>query len=100
MPVYFIAEINEVRDEELYRKYVNRVSDIVKKYGGRYLVRGGSAIAISGDWKPERLIVIEFDSHERLRECFGSAEYLEIAALREKAATGRAIAVEGIETGD
>jgi uncharacterized protein (DUF1330 family) len=39
MPVYMIIEI-KVMDYELYTKYVEKVPEIIKKYGGRYLVRG------------------------------------------------------------
>jgi uncharacterized protein (DUF1330 family) len=96
MPVYFIAEIQEVKDKQSYSKYAEAASEIVKKYGGKYHVRGGSTVTFFGDWKPGRLIIVEFENQEQLQKCFQSAEYRAIAPLRENATTGRAITVEGV----
>lgn len=93
--VYMIIEI-EIKDNESYSKYLKKVPPIVKKYGGRYLARGGEITSITGNWNPERIILIEFESMERLRECFQSAEYSEIAPLRKKSTTSKAIVVNGI----
>jgi uncharacterized protein (DUF1330 family) len=93
-PVYLIAEV-EVVNPELYARYAESVPAIIKKYGGRYLVRGGRVSPMSGDWNPQRLIVMEFESAEQLKRCFASPEYLEILPLREQSTASRAIVVEG-----
>ena len=97
MEVYFIAEIEKIIDRKMYSEYVNRVSSIVEKFGGKYLLRGGRTVTISGDWEPEKIVIIEFDNFEKLKSCLGSPEYRAIAPLREKSTKGRAITVEGIE---
>lgn len=94
MPAYFLVDI-EVLDPVPYARYVSMVPEIVARYGGRYLVRGGEVSTFAGDWKPGRLILIEFDSVERIRECFSSPEYLAVAPLRERSTITRAIIVEG-----
>jgi uncharacterized protein (DUF1330 family) len=94
MPVYMIIEI-EIRNPELYSGYVEAVPQVVETYGGRYLVRGGQVTPLSGDWNPERVIVIEFESAEQLQRCFTSPEYLQIAPLREQSTVSRSIIVEG-----
>ncbi|MGA9189757.1 MAG: DUF1330 domain-containing protein [Methanosarcina sp.] len=70
-----IIEIT-ILNHELYAKYVEKVPEIVKKYGGGYLVRGGEVIPMFGNWDPERIVLIEFDTVENLRNCFNSSEYL------------------------
>ena len=85
-----------IQKKEIYSKYVEKVPAIIEKYGGRYLVRGEKITSITGGWNPERIILIEFESMERLRECFQSAEYSEIAPLRKKSTTSKAIVVNGI----
>jgi uncharacterized protein (DUF1330 family) len=93
--VYMIVEI-KVEDEWLYTEYVEKVRAIVEEHGGRYLVRGGVVTPVSGDWNPERMIVIEFESAEQVQRCFNSPEYLELALLREQSAASRAIVVDGL----
>ncbi len=95
MSVYMIIDI-EVRDAHLYARYVDGVRAVVEAHGGRYLVRGGAVKPVSGDWNPERVIVIEFESSEQVRRCFSSAEYLELAPLREQSTVSRAIVVDGL----
>ena len=94
MPVYLIADI-EVVDAEVYAEYVEKVPEVIHEYGGHYLVRGGNAATLSGHWDPERIILVEIQTVERLQECFGSTEYLELAPLREQSTISRSIVVEG-----
>ena len=95
MSVYMIVEI-KVEDEWLYAEYVEKVRAIVEAHGGRYLVRGGVVTPVSGGWNPERMIVVEFESTEQVRQCFNSPEYLELAPLREQSTVSRAILVDGL----
>ena len=94
MPAYVIIEV-EVLDRETYSRYVGQVRDVIERHGGRYLARGGKVIAMSGNWNPERVILIEFDSAEQARECFASPEYKAIAPLRERSTRTKAVIVEG-----
>lgn len=96
MPVYQIVDL-EITDAELYARYVAQVAEIVRRHGGRYLARGGRVTPLSGDWQPQRLVLIEFASLEQLQQCYASPEYRAIAAWREQAAVSRALAVEGLE---
>jgi len=102
MGVYVIVDVS-IRDKAAmsdYAEYVQKVRPIVEKHGGRYLVRGGKVATIAGDWKPERLILIEFPSADHVRQWWNSPEYRAIAPLRENSATARAILVEGCEPPD
>jgi uncharacterized protein (DUF1330 family)/ubiquinone/menaquinone biosynthesis C-methylase UbiE len=94
MSVYMVIEI-AVKDGDRYAQYVDRVRTVVEKHGGRYLARGGRVTPLSGDWQPERIVIVAFESLERLRQCFGSPEYRELAPLREASTESRAIVVEG-----
>ena len=94
MAVFFLAEITEILDPEMYRKYIEKASPIVKKYGGEYVLRSEQFCPISGDWDLERIILIRFASREKLRECFQSNEYKVIAHLRENSTVSKAIMIE------
>lgn len=94
-----IIEI-EVTNRDTYAKYMEKVPATVRKYGGRYIVRGGAVTPLAGDWHPERIIVLEFPSAEQMRRWNLSPEYLELASLRVRSTKTRAIAVEGYSAGD
>ena len=95
MSVYMIIDI-QVHNSALYAEYLEKVPAILGQYGGRYLARGGTITPLSGNWNPKRIVVIEFETIERLRACFNSAEYRAIAPLREQSTTSKSIVVEGV----
>ncbi|MFZ0052062.1 MAG: DUF1330 domain-containing protein [Desulfobaccales bacterium] len=96
MPVYLIIDV-AVIDPDLYGEYVEQVPAVVERYGGRYLARGGDVVPLTADWHPQRIILIEFDSIDQVRDCFTSPEFLALAPLRKESTTSRAIIVEGCE---
>ena len=94
--VYFVATIyfDDSKDKGPYLEYMKQVKPIVNKYHGRYVVRSQKITSLSEEWKPDRVIIIEFDTREQLEACFSSAEYRKIALLRENAVVSRAIIIE------
>ena len=62
----------------VFAEFRERVGATVEAHGGRYLVRGGATEVADGDWTPDRLVVIEFDSVEQARAWVNSPEYTEI----------------------
>lgn len=94
MPAYLIVEI-EVLDRETYQKYVDQIPPVAARYGGRYLVRGEEVVPLSGDWHPERLILLEFESFEAITRFTLSPEYRALAPLRERSTRTRAVAAKG-----
>lgn len=95
--VYFIAciRMNDSNENSSYMEYIREVKPIVEQFGGRYLIRSDKIMALSEKWRPDRVIVIEWDSKSRLEECFSSEIYLAIAGKRERAVESSAIIVEG-----
>ena len=66
------------------------------QYGGKYIVRGGQAETLEGNWLPSRLVVIQFESAERAKAWINSPEYSEARALRHKYAHSKTVVVEGV----
>ena len=63
MSAYLIAQIN-VTNEDSYKEYLSKVTPIVEKYGGSYLVRAGKFKKVLGNWNFKRNVVIKFPSYE------------------------------------
>src|SRR5690348_15431273 len=81
MAAYWIARAT-VSDPGTYKKYTDRVPDIVARYGGKILARGGRYRIMEGPETFHRFIVIEFPTLDQGVACFESAEYQEAAAFR------------------
>ncbi len=96
MPVYLVVETKEILNKATYSEYIQKVPPTVQAFGGEYLARGGQVKVISGDWSPERLIVVKFGSMDTLNSWLNSPEYSAIASLREQSAKTNAIVVEGV----
>jgi uncharacterized protein (DUF1330 family) len=94
MPAYLVANTH-ITDHARYDEYKRRVAPLIAKHGGRFLVRGGAHTVLEGAWQPSRLVVIEFPSMDALRAWYDSDEYAPLISLRQQAATGDLVAVEG-----
>ena len=95
MAAYLIADI-DIADANAFEEYRRDVPASEKPFGGRYLARGGLTEVLEGDWDPHRLVIIEFPDMASLRAWYNSPEYIRLKAIREKCATARLIALDGI----
>jgi len=95
MSAYVIAEVN-VTDPDRFAEYRKLVPPTIEKYGGRFVVRGGTVETKEGGWSPARMVVIEFASMEQARKWYHSPEYAPALAMRLKAANTKLILVEGV----
>jgi uncharacterized protein (DUF1330 family) len=95
MAAYIVTEV-DVRDAERYEDYKRLVPPTLDGYGGRFVVRGGAAETLEGDWSPRRIVVLEFPSAEKAKEWWGSPEYAPAKELRQATAHTRMILVEGV----
>jgi uncharacterized protein (DUF1330 family) len=95
MCAYVIVEIDIV-DPAGYEEYKQLASATVEKYGGKYVVRGGAAETLEGDWNPKRIVVLKFDSIQRAKEWLNCDEYREPRKMRHRTARTRMIVVEGV----
>jgi uncharacterized protein (DUF1330 family) len=81
MPAYWIARA-KITDPVAYKRYTDRVPEIVSRFGGTILARGGRYRIMEGPEDFHRHVVIEFPTLERGVACFESPEYQEAAAFR------------------
>jgi uncharacterized protein (DUF1330 family) len=89
-----IADV-EVTDPAGFEEYRKQVPATVTKYGGRFLVRGGALEAVEGEWRPKRLVVVEFPSLQDAKRWYDSTEYKGPKALRQRTAKTKILLVEG-----
>ena len=92
----YVIVNDEISDEAAFAEFRQKVGATVAAHGGRYLVRGGATEVIDGDWAPDRLVVIEFDSVDQAKAWLNSDEFLAIKDLRVSSASASVIVAEGV----
>jgi uncharacterized protein (DUF1330 family) len=95
VPAYVIANIT-ILDPVRYEDYKRMVPATLAPFGGRFIARGGETDVLEGDWRPSRLVLLEFPSVERARAWWHSPEYAEARALRQATSEGTLIILPGV----
>lgn len=90
-----IVEILEVVDEQAYAEYRARVTPTVTDAGGTYLARSNEVGVLEGDWRPHRIVVLQFPTLAAARNWWSGEAYRELKALRQRATTTNMVLVEG-----
>jgi uncharacterized protein (DUF1330 family) len=94
MPAYIIARV-QVTDWERYQEYMKATPAAIERFGGRFVVRGGETITLEGPQETGRVVIIEFPSLAKAKAFYYSEEYSRAKKLREGAATGQFLAIDG-----
>ena len=102
--VYVILEIT-VNDPVMYEQYREAVEPIIVSHGGRYVVRSGArsfdndpnseVVSPEGQWYPDRIIVLEFNSKAQIQSFVNSPEYKAIVHFRHDSASTKMVVVNG-----
>ena len=94
MAAYLIFAL-DITDPEGFREYAECVGPTHEHYGGKLLVPGQICETLEGEWRPNRLAMLEFDSAEQARRWYTSEEYAPLKDLRLKTANTRLFLAEG-----
>ena len=78
---YWVA-FADVSNPEGYKAYLAENAKAFRKYGARYLTRGGQGENPEGQPR-SRVVVIEFPSYDAAWECYRSPEYGKAIPLRK-----------------
>ena len=92
---YWVA-FADVTDPEGYKAYVAENAVAFRKYGARFLVRGGKTDPAEGTPRA-RVVVIEFPSFQAAQDCYHSPEYARAMVLRQGKSVMDLAIVEGYE---
>ena len=86
MTAYVIADI-DVTDPVAIEEYRRLSTLAVQAHGAVFRVRGGPVTVLEGDWRPSRVVVLEFPDSEAARAFYDSPEYRAARAARAGAAS-------------
>jgi uncharacterized protein (DUF1330 family) len=97
MTAFWLARAR-VNDPGEYKKYTDQVPEIIARYGGKILARGGPFRILEGSDRFHRFIVIEFPTMERAVACHASPEYQSASIFRRNGVgDNELVIVEGLD---
>lgn len=92
---YWIARV-DVHDPDAYKDYVAANGAVFRKFGARFLVRGGQSVTPEGTVR-QRNVVLEFPSYADAVACYQSADYQPVKAMRTAASEADIVIIEGYD---
>jgi len=96
MKAYIIVDV-QINDSVRYEEYKKLTPGSLLPFDGKFIVRGAATETLEGDWKPNRLVILEFPSLEMAKAWWSSDIYGPAKALRQSIAITQMIAVEGVD---
>ena len=92
---YWIAHI-DVSNPDGYKDYVAANAVPLRKYGAKFLVRGGKFENPEGKVR-SRNVVLEFPDYATALACYNSPEYVRLVAMRSPYSECDLVIIEGYD---
>ena len=94
MKGYLLGQIT-ISDKSQYKKYDAKIGDVIKEFGGKYLVKGGLRMVKEGNPFFQRDVLVEFKDIKMAQRFCASQRFKEISKFRKAGSSGFLILVEG-----
>lgn len=94
MKAYIIVDVT-ITNPNRYEDYKKLTPASLVPFDGKFIVRGGAAETLEGNWETGRVVVVEFPSLEKAKAWWSSATYAPAKAIRQSASHTKMIVVEG-----
>jgi uncharacterized protein (DUF1330 family) len=97
MRAYWIALYKKIDSRKDLKDYSDKVTPVIKSYGGKPLVRGGEYQCFEGE-DFSRTVIWEFPNYESAIACHNSKEYQEGWALAKNTTERNLQIIQGFNT--
>jgi uncharacterized protein (DUF1330 family) len=94
MKAYLVLDLS-VNDFGGFRKYIAEIPTFIAKHSGKYIVQGVQPTTIEGDWKPERIVIIEFPERENADAFLSDPEIQDLFKVRHATTTSKLVLADG-----
>ena len=94
MKAYLVLDLS-INDFAGFKKYIAEIPAFIARHSGKYIVQGVRPTTIEGDWKPERMVIIEFPERERAEAFLRDPEIQDLFKVRHETTTSRLVLVDG-----
>lgn len=86
MTYYVLATMN-LKEENMDRDYMAKVTKVIEKHGGKYLFRTNNFEQLDNTgYRPDMLVLIEWPTMDAAIEFYGDPEHKELLRLRKQEA--------------
>ena len=92
---YWVGRVDVIKPEG-YQAYGVALAEVLRKYGAKFLVRGGKHVPKEGTSRA-RNVVLEFKYYETALACYNSPEYARLVAIRAPHAESDLLIIEGYD---
>jgi uncharacterized protein (DUF1330 family) len=90
---YWIVQV-DINDLKKYQDYMAANAEPFKKYGAKFIIRGGRFENLEGNSR-SRHVVLEFPSYQAALECWHSPAYQRAISLRAPVSALDLVIIEG-----
>ena len=94
MKAYLVLDLT-VHDFAGFQPYIAAIPAFIEKHSGRYIVQGAVPSSLEGDWRPERLVLIEFPARESAEAFLTDPDCQALFHIRHETTTSRLVLVYG-----
>jgi uncharacterized protein (DUF1330 family) len=94
MKAYLVLDLS-INDFGGFRKYIAAIPAFIEKHGGKYIVQGVKPTYIEGDWKPERMVIIEFPERQNAEAFLSDPDIQDLFKVRHDTTTSKLVLVDG-----
>lgn len=94
MSAYIILDLS-IHNFDEFSEYIEKIPEFISKHEGKYIVRGEIPVPLEGGWKPERMVVIEFPSKEKVDNFISDPDVQPLFDLRKRTTISKSVIVDG-----
>ncbi|CAN7772192.1 DUF1330 domain-containing protein [Variovorax sp. LjRoot290] len=93
---YIFGDLTVTDAKYFHEEYMTRVRPVLDKYGAVFLIGQDNPTTLEGDRPMTRAVLVEFESPERAREFYQSADYQEVIGYRLRSSSTYLYLMEGV----
>lgn len=99
MSVLVVAQLY-INDIGRYRQYQEAFAGVFSGFGGRAVCADEAPEPLEGDWRPDKVVILEFETAERAHAFLDAPAYRRISVDRQAGANTRAVLVQTLPAPD
>jgi uncharacterized protein (DUF1330 family) len=94
MKAYLVLDL-AINDFAGFREYIAAIPAHIARHGGQYIVQGVEPTCIEGNWKPQRMVIIEFPERSNAEAFLSDPTIQDLFRIRHETTTSRLVLVDG-----